>query len=82
MGNHYYDPGEEKETIKLSNGIVIKEVNIQDIVFVPPEPNLFLVALDTAFMSDGDKGNIIVGSETGKLSKTITIDWIGNLNSK
>lgn len=79
IADKQYTENEKQEVIKLSSNIVLKETDLLDIVFTPPEPTLILVGTNGL---SAHSGNISIGSENGSLIKTLTIDEIGNVNVK
>ena len=50
-GDQQYNPGEETETITLLKGIEIFKWNVDDVIFIPPEPRVKF----TNFKADGEE---------------------------
>lgn len=79
QGDRVYSEDEKQEEIKLSNGVLFKEVDISSIVYLPPEPR---VEIYDKFGNRVNEGNISVTTDTGSFVKTLTINQAGTISTK
>jgi len=68
-----FEPEETQETINLGRNVKIVDSTIESLIYVPPEPKLYLINQGSLQI---DRGEIIVSGAGNK--KTIEITSSGN----
>ncbi|MGC8651290.1 MAG: type II secretion system protein [Minisyncoccia bacterium] len=76
---HVYDPGEEYETVNLLKGVIFTKSDFHDIVFVPPNPDIYVdgsnnvltnsIAATICLAADTNTCFVITINPAGQVSK-------------
>jgi hypothetical protein len=72
-----YSENEKQEIMKLNNGVHIKNTDINYVMYLPPEPR---VEIYDSYNNIVDTGKIVLTSQNGSYSKTLTINQLGRID--
>lgn len=76
-GDNKYQESEKYEIVKLPINVLIKSSNIDTLVYLPPEPRIYMFEGDYILNKDAE---IVLGEQNGSYQKIININQAGNIN--
>jgi hypothetical protein len=74
-----FSDDEKYEEVKLGFGVIMKNVDILTLLYLPPEPRLEIY---NVFDNLVNEGNISLTTESGNFVKTLNINQAGTLSNK
>lgn len=78
-GDRMFSDDEKYEEVKLGFGVIMKNVDILTLLYLPPEPRLEIY---NVFDNLVNEGNISLTTESGNFVKTLNINQAGTLSNK
>lgn len=78
QGDNKYQEIEKNEEIKLPVNVFVKKINFSTLVYLPPEPRIYIYD-GNQLLSEGE---IVLGAIGSDYERIITINQVGNINIK
>ena len=78
-GDKRFSDDEIFEVVKLSWGVVMKDVDVNMLMYLPPEPRLEIYS---EYDNLADNGSISLTTTSGNFVKTLTINQAGRISTK